>query len=71
MRVLKPAGLLYINAPSNGDYHRYPVDCWRFFPDSGVALQNWANRNGYECAMLESFNGDKMKMSGKTLSQFG
>ena len=57
LRVLKPAGLLYINAPSNGYYHRYPLDCWRFFPDSGVALQNWANRNGYECAMLESFNG--------------
>ena len=57
MRVLKPTGLLYINAPSNGAYHRYPVDCWRFYPDSGIALQNWGNRNGYECALLESFIG--------------
>jgi SAM-dependent methyltransferase len=57
LRILKPTGLLYINAPSNGWYHRYPVDCWRFYPDSGVALQNWSNRSGYKCALLESFIG--------------
>ena len=61
LRVLKPTGLLYINAPSNGAYHRYPVDCWRFYPDSGVALQNWGNRSGYECALLESFIGVRKK----------
>jgi hypothetical protein len=33
------------------------VDCWRFYPDSGVALQNWGNRSGYDCALLESFIG--------------
>ncbi|MDC3250993.1 class I SAM-dependent methyltransferase [Luminiphilus sp.] len=27
LRILKPHGLLYINAPSNGSFHRYPVDC--------------------------------------------
>ena len=57
LRILKPTGLLYINAPSNGEFHRYPVDCWRFYPDSGVALQNWGKRSGYNCALLESFIG--------------
>lgn len=57
LRILKPTGLLYINAPSNGSFHRYPVDCWRFYPDSGVALQNWGKRSGYNCAMLESLIG--------------
>ena len=57
LRILKPDGLLYINAPSNGMYHRFPVDCWRFYPDSGVALQNWGRRSGYNVAMLESFTG--------------
>lgn len=57
LRVLKPNGLLYINAPSDGSFHRYPVDCWRFYPDSGIALQNWGNFNGYQCALLESFIG--------------
>ena len=57
LRFLKPAGLLYINAPSDGFHHRHPVDCWRFYPDSGVALQNWGNRSGFNCALLESFIG--------------
>lgn len=30
LRVLKPHGLFYLNAPSGGQVHRYPVDCWRF-----------------------------------------
>jgi SAM-dependent methyltransferase len=57
LRILKPTGLLYINVPSNGSFHRYPVDCWRFYPDAGVALQNWGKRSGYNCALLESFVG--------------
>jgi len=57
LRILKPTGLLYLNAPSNGSYHRYPIDCWRFYPDSGVALQNWGRRSGYNCSLLESFIG--------------
>ncbi len=57
MRVLKPAGLLYLNVPSNGLFHRYPVDCWRFYPDSGAALSEWGRRNGYRCRLLESFVG--------------
>jgi len=57
LRILKPTALLYINAPSNGEFHRYPVDCWRFYPDSGVALQNWGKRSGYNCSLLESFVG--------------
>lgn len=55
LRVLKPAGLFYLNAPSNGDVHRYPVDCWRFYPDAGVALVNWGRRCGHDPALLESF----------------
>jgi SAM-dependent methyltransferase len=59
VRVLKPEGLLYLNAPSNGYIHRYPVDCWRFYPDSGLALVSWAKLNGYRVGLLESFIGDK------------
>lgn len=54
-RILKPSGLLYVNAPSNGAFHRYPVDCWRFYPDSGLALMNWGRRNSFETILLESF----------------
>ena len=55
MRVLKPAGLFYLNVPSNGDFHRYPVDCWRFYPDSGEALVTWGLRNGHDSVLLESY----------------
>ena len=61
LRILRPSGLFYINVPSNGHYHRWPVDCWRFYPDSGRALVNWAKRNGLAPALLESFVSDKYK----------
>jgi SAM-dependent methyltransferase len=59
LRVLKPNGLFYLNVPSNGDFHRYPVDCWRFYPDSGAALEKWGRRSGYRPLLLESFVGRK------------
>lgn len=55
LRILKPKGLFYLNVPSNGAFHRYPVDCWRFYPDSGRALVSWARRNGIGAALLESY----------------
>jgi SAM-dependent methyltransferase len=41
-RVLKPQGLCCLIAPSGGPEHRYPVDCWRFYPDGFVALARFA-----------------------------
>lgn len=55
LRILKPSGIFYMNAPSNGAIHRYPVDCWRFYPDSGNALVSWARRNNVRAALLESY----------------
>jgi len=60
MRVLKPSGVYYMQAPSNGEFHRWPVDCWRFYPDAGHSLSAWGRLSGYErCELLESFVGDK------------
>ncbi len=55
LRVLKPMGLFYLNAPSAGSFHRYPVDCWRFYPYSGHALVSWGRRNNCPAALLESY----------------
>ena len=55
MRVVKEDGLFYLNVPSNGEFHRWPVDCWRFYPDSGRALVTWAKKNGINAALLESY----------------
>jgi len=55
VRVLRPGGLLYLNAPSNFAFHRYPLDCWRFYPDAGLALVRWALKKGLAVELMESF----------------
>jgi SAM-dependent methyltransferase len=56
-RVVKPSGYVYINAPSNGAVHRFPVDNYRFYPDAGKAIVDWLNFRGYQASLLESFVG--------------
>jgi SAM-dependent methyltransferase len=41
-RVLKPGGICCILAPSSGPEHRYPQDCWRFYPDGMSSLAQFA-----------------------------
>jgi SAM-dependent methyltransferase len=41
-RVLAPGGLACVIAPSRGPEHRYPLDCWRFYPDAFRALARWS-----------------------------
>ena len=49
-RILRPGGLFCLIVPSSGKEHRYPVDCWRFYPDSMRAL---ARDSGF--AVVEVF----------------
>ena len=41
-RVLKPMGLVCIIAPSTGNEHRHPKDCWRFYADGLKAMATYA-----------------------------
>ena len=41
-RTLQPGGLCCLIAPSSGDEHRYPVDCWRVYPDGLRAVARYA-----------------------------
>ena len=41
-RLLSPDGFLFLIAPSAGPIHRYPVDCYRFYPDAYAALAKYA-----------------------------
>ncbi len=54
-RVLKTNGYMYICAPSNGMFHRFPTDIFRFYPDAGMAFVNWLNENSTEFYLVESF----------------
>ncbi|WP_207537472.1 class I SAM-dependent methyltransferase [Sabulicella rubraurantiaca] len=53
-RMMRPGGLIYINSPSNGPYHAYPRDNWRFYPDAGLALAEWATKQGFPLTLMES-----------------
>jgi hypothetical protein len=48
VRVTKPDGLIFLIAPSRGFEHRYPQDCWRFYPDGYRALAKFG-----KCELLE------------------
>ena len=37
----KPGGLIFAVAPGTGPVHRYPYDCWRFYPDAWAALASY------------------------------
>ncbi len=54
-RLVKPNGFIYLNAPSTGPYHAYPIDCWRFQKDSYKALETWANYSNYKIELVESY----------------
>lgn len=56
-RVMNNTGRFYLNTPSNGYIHRYPVDCWRFYPDAAQAFVSWGRKNGYNLKLAESFFG--------------
>ena len=48
LRILKPGGMIFLIAPSRGPEHRYPQDCWRFYPDGYRALAKFGN-----CELVE------------------
>jgi hypothetical protein len=50
MRVVSSDGFLFLIAPSAGPEHRYPVDCYRFYPDAYRALAKYAN-----CVLMEAW----------------
>jgi SAM-dependent methyltransferase len=49
IRILGPTGLVFMIAPSKGPIHRYPVDCYRFYPDSYAALAKYTNSILVDC----------------------
>jgi SAM-dependent methyltransferase len=57
-RVLTAGGVCCILAPSSGPEHRYPVDCWRFYPDGLVSLARFAQMETLEAVTQWEDRGD-------------
>jgi SAM-dependent methyltransferase len=60
-RACKPGGYIYINVPSNGFVHSFPVDCWRFYPDAGQALEAYSREEGSPTTLIESFVANRVQ----------
>lgn len=59
VRILRPGGLAILALPQNIAEHRYPVDCWRFFPDSMTALAKYGGlllveAGSYQCRIASN-----------------
>ena len=54
-RVLRPNGLACVIAPARGNVHRYPLDCWRFYPDGLPALARYAGLRVVEAHVQQTY----------------
>ncbi len=54
VRITVVGGLIYVNSPSTGPYHPCPVDCWRFYPGAGKALESYSARKGMPTVLIRS-----------------
>ncbi len=53
-RVLKPDGFIFLIVPSAGPEHRYPVDCYRFYPDAFAALAKFSG-----CELIDVWRDER------------
>jgi len=58
VRICKKGGVVCVVAPSTGNEHRFPVDCYRFLKDSMVELAVWQDLEVLESGMLEGDGWD-------------
>ena len=50
VRVLNPRGMLFLIVPSAGPIHRFPVDCYRFYPDFLLSMAKYT-----KCHLIDSW----------------
>ena len=55
IRSVNNTGIILLIVPSQGAYHRHPLDAFRFYPDAGIALSKWAEFSGLPIKLIESF----------------
>ena len=71
VRTLKPGGFIFLIAPSRGPEHRYPVDCWRFYPDGFRALAEYGKIDCLEAHTdWSAYPGARGRVWGDTVGAF-
>lgn len=63
-RLLKVGGFICMTVPHTFQEHKYPIDCWRMYPDGlEVLFGKWMEENGrkkYEIIKNETMLGDTL-----------
>ena len=67
-RVIKKDGIIILNVPTWGYQHRYPADCWRFYPDGYCALAKWTGLEVLE--VTNPWQVDK-ELKARTMRMWG
>jgi len=71
VRTLKPGGFIFLVAPSRGPEHRFPVDCWRFYPDGFRALAEYGSVECLEARTdWAAYPGARGRLWGDTVGVF-
>jgi SAM-dependent methyltransferase len=65
VRVLKPSEFIFLIAPYKWPEHKFPIDCWRFFPDGYKALARYG-----DIQLIETFISEINALEGDTVGVF-
>lgn len=69
VRLLHEDGFVFMIAPSRGQIHRYPVDCYRFYPDGYAALAKLTNTVLVDCWLDDNHWGDLVGVFRKSFDK--
>jgi hypothetical protein len=68
-RIVRPGGAVCIIAPYQWDYHKFPIDCWRVYPDGMRAVMEHSGLTVISTHMNDNgdphFRGDTVGVARK------
>jgi len=64
-KILKPNGIVMIIVPTKGGFHRYPIDCYRFYADSAIPFSEILDAEILEVVWNSEKARDLVQMSAE------
>ena len=69
-KIIVPKGIVIIIVPSKGNYHQWPYDCYRFYPDSSIVFANILEADIIEVVWNSSLNATKWLKRPKGIGKY-
>ena len=67
-KIVSSKGIVIIIVPSKGAYHKYPVDCYRFYPDSSIVFAEILNADILKVVWNSNLNATKWLIHPKDIA---